>query len=82
MISVGNTDQFGYNVFITKFSPGSICQKNSTLVKIGQKIGSICQKNSTSVEIGQKLGAFVKKIRLWLKPGKNLERLSRKFDFG
>ena len=44
MISVGITDQFGYNVFITKFSPWSICQENSTSVEIGQKLGAFVKK--------------------------------------
>jgi hypothetical protein len=44
MISFGITDQFEYNVFITKCSPGNICQENS-LVKIGQKYRKIYVKN-------------------------------------
>jgi hypothetical protein len=45
MISFGITDQFGYNVFATKFSPGSNCQENSTLVSIGQNYRPLYMKN-------------------------------------
>jgi hypothetical protein len=38
MISVGITDQFGYNVFITRFPPWSICQENSLRFKSDKNI--------------------------------------------
>ena len=44
MITIGITGQFGYNVFITKLSPWSTCQENSTLVKIWQKLGAFVKK--------------------------------------